>query len=110
MTSSSDNISIPQLNKLEKQIIMAILIAIMEADGIIDPRETAYLDEIITVFRLTPEDMDQIYEADFNQMAAHFRTFSADKKRYGIELFNGMALSDAYADPRELNIIAALGE
>ena len=39
-----------EFNIDEKRIIIAILITIMEADGIIDPHEIDYLDSIILSF------------------------------------------------------------
>ena len=93
----------------EKIVMMVILIAIMEADGIIDPGEVAYLDEMVKLFGMTDETMDLLSEADYNQYAEYFRKFDGQKKTLAIALFKGMAISDGYADPRELSIIESLG-
>lgn len=93
----------------EKRLIVAILIAIMEADEIIDSHETDFLDHIISSFGMREDELDSIDELDINQMVSDFKTFESDKKRTAIDLFLKMAKCDGYADPRELEIIARLG-
>lgn len=93
----------------EKRIIVAILIAIMEADGIIDPHETKFLDNVIIDFEMDQKELDQISEYDFNLVIHDFGRFSSEKKIAAKKLFIGMAECDGYADPRELKIINSLG-
>lgn len=94
----------------EKRIIVAILVAIMEADGIIDPHETDFLDNIISSFDMTQDDLDSIDEFDFNEIIADFKRFDELKKSTAITIFLDMAKCDGYADPRELKIIESLGK
>lgn len=96
-------------NKDEKRIIVAILVAIMEADGIIDPHEIDFLDNIITSFGMTEDDMDSMDEFDFNEIIVNFKKFDEQKKADAIVIFVDMAKCDGYADPRELKIIESLG-
>ncbi len=91
--------------KREKITIIAILIAIMEADGIIDPNEVEYLKKVIIDFELDEFELEQIVEIDFNLVIDEFKQFDKDKRLDCKGLFIGMAKSDGYADERELNII-----
>lgn len=97
-----------EFTSAEKRIIMAILIAVMEADGIIDPREEAYLSSVIESFGITEADLDQIDELDFNFVVDRFQKFDEKKKEEAIKMFLLMAESDEYSDPRELKIIQNL--
>lgn len=98
-----------EFTQYEKQVVVSILIAIMEADGIIDPHETAFLDEVLDDFGFTEQDMDSIAEFDFTMTAGEFAKFTDVKKERARELFIAMAKCDGYADPRELKIISDLG-
>ena len=93
----------------EKRTIVAILILIMEADGIIDPHETKFLERIIDSFDLSYDDIDQMDDCDFNTIIDKFSNFDEAKKDDSREIFMEMAKCDGYADPRELKIIADLG-
>lgn len=93
----------------EQRIIIAILIAIMEADGIIDPHETDFLDNIIKEFNMTQEELDQISEYDFNLVIENFKGFNSVKKEKAKTLFLDMAKCDGYVHPDELKIINNLG-
>lgn len=97
-----------EFSSAEKRIVMAILIAVMEADGIIDPREEAYLESVIESFGITEGDLDQIDELDFNFVIDRFQEFDREKKEKAIQMFLLMAESDDYSDPRELKIIQNL--
>lgn len=99
-----------EFNLEEKQIIVTILIAIMEADGVIDPHETNYLDKVISLLKMSETDLDTIDELDFNLIVSDFRCFEADKKDFAKSLFLEMARCDGYAHPRELEIINRLGD
>ena len=96
------------LNIAEKRIIFAILIAIMEADGIIDPYETEFLDNIFASFGMKDTDLDSIDELDITETINEFRLFSTDKKDYAIDIFMDMAKCDGFVDPREMKIIDTL--
>lgn len=97
-----------KFNINEKRIIVAILIAIMEADGIIDPHETDYLDDVMLSLGVTEPELDSIDELDFSLVISDFKKFDASKKEVAYKLFIDMAKCDGYADPRELKIIEQL--
>lgn len=92
----------------EKITIIAILIAIMEADGVIDPHETDFLNDIISDFDLSESELEQTVEMDFSLVINEFKQFSIDKRTKSKELFINMAKCDGYADERELKIINQL--
>lgn len=97
-----------ELNRAEKQIVVAILVSIMEADTIIDPREVDFLDRAIAELGFGEFDLDSVGETDDGMLIDAFKHFSAEKKAIAMKLFRGMAISDGYEDPRELKIIDAL--
>lgn len=92
----------------EKQIVIAILIAIMEADGVIDPHETDYLDSVISLLNMSEVELDSIDELDFNLIVSDFKRLDVHKKEIAKSMFIEMAKCDGYADPRELEIIDKL--
>jgi uncharacterized tellurite resistance protein B-like protein len=98
-----------KFNIHEKKIIIAILIAIMYADGVIHPNETEYLDSVINAFGLNLNDLDCIDDWDFSLIKKEFKSFNDDKKRTAINMFLEMSKCDGYADPREIEIIKNLG-
>lgn len=92
----------------EKRIVIAILIAIMEADGIIDSCETDFLDNVILSFGMSEFELDTIDELDLNHIVSEFKKFDVSKKNNALSLFLEMAKCDGYTDPRELQIINSL--
>lgn len=97
-----------EFNIDEKRIVVAILMAIMEADGIIDSHEIDYLDSVILSFGMSESELDAIDELDFNHIVSEFKKFDTPKKDKASLLFLEMAKCDGYADPRELEIISNL--
>lgn len=95
-------------NLEEKQIVIAILIAIMEADGVIDSHETDYLDSVISLLDMSEVELDSIDELDFNLIVSDFKRFDFHKKEIAKSMFIEMAKCDGYTDPRELEIIDKL--
>ena len=93
----------------EKRTIIAILIAIMEADEIIDTHEMNFLDDVIMSFEMTESEMDIIEDIDLNMAISVFKNFDTFKKETAIKCFLDMAKCDGYIDPRELDIINRLG-
>ena len=96
-------------NKQEKYAIVSVLIKIMEADGIIDPHEVEFLDEVLVDLSISEPEMEIIQEYDFGQDTAIIRQLSVEKLKIAKQLFTNMAESDGYSDPRELEIINTLG-
>ena len=97
-------------NSTEQKIIVAILIAIMEADSVIMPVETKFLDSVIESFNMSLVDLDQIDEIDINIAYKLFGKFESSKKEAARELFKKMAECDGFIDPRELQILMKFGE
>ena len=96
-------------NKQEKYAIVSVLIKIMEADGIIDPREVEFLDGVLVDLNISEEEMEIIQDYDFGQDTAIIRQLSVEKLKIAKQFFTNMAESDGYSDPRELEIINTLG-
>lgn len=93
-----------QFNVDEKKVIVTILMAIMEADGIIHPHEVTYLDNIISSFGMNDADLDSIDEVDFRDVVSYFKRFDSIKKEQAKTIFLEMIRCDGYEDPRELDI------
>lgn len=51
-------------NKSEQYAIVSVLIAIMEADGVIHPNETSYLNEILLTFSMSESEIEEIQSFD----------------------------------------------
>ena len=95
-------------NKQEKYAIVSVLIKIMEADGIIDPHEVEFLDEVLVDLSISEPEMEIIQEYDLGQDIAIIKQLSNEKLNAAKELFINMAKCDGYADQRELQIINTL--
>lgn len=98
-----------EFNKNEQYAIISVLIAIMEADGVIHPNETAYLNKILKEFSISESEIEEIPNFDSLTVTLSLRSMTDGKKELAQQLFIGMAKCDGYADPRELKIIADLG-
>ena len=109
MNSLTKTLIMNNFTEKEQRIVIAILLAIMEADEIIDPQETIFLDNIIKQFNMSQDELDQISEYDLNLVFQEFKKFDNSKKLISKELFVGMAKCDGFVDPRELKIIENLG-
>ena len=95
-------------NRQEKYAIVSVLIKIMEADGIIDPHEVEFLDEVLVDLSISEPEMEIIQEYDLGQDIAIIKQLSYEKLNAAKELFINMAKCDGYADQRELQIINTL--
>lgn len=92
----------------EKLVILAILTAIMEADGMIHPAESSMLSRVLSSFDLRDSITDILDDYDLNLALAEFKQISAKKQKEAINLFRTMASCDGYIDARELEIIDSL--
>ncbi len=95
-------------NKSEQYAIVSVLIAIMEADGVIHPNETSYLNEILLSFSLSESEIEEIQSFDPVTTPLVLRAMTEDKKEEARRIFIGMAKCDGYADLRELEIVKAV--
>ena len=92
----------------EKLTILAILTAIMEADEVIHPAESAMLGKVLSYFDLRDSITDILDDYDLNLAILEFKQFSAEKQQDAINLFREMASCDGFIDPRESEIINSL--
>ncbi|MBD5238839.1 MAG: hypothetical protein HDS64_03590 [Bacteroidales bacterium] len=95
-------------NKQERFAIVSVLIRIMEADGIIDPREVKFMDGVLADLHISEREMEIIQEYELGQDIAIIKQLSDEKLIAAKELFINMAKCDGYADPRELQIISTI--
>lgn len=95
-------------SKHQQYAIISILILIMEADGIIDPNEVEFMNNVYRDFSITEGEMELINQYDLSSSSSIIKALPSKEKEYAIKLFIEMAKCDGYADPRELNIIEGL--
>lgn len=96
------------LSKSEQHAIISVLMAIMEADGVIHPNETSYLNNVLSMFSTSESEMEDIPSFDPVTTPNILRSMNKNNRDKARELFVGMAKCDGYADPRELEIISAV--
>lgn len=92
-------------NRTEQHAIVSVLIAIMEADGIIHPDETSYLNKILLEFATSESEIEEIPAFDPLITPFILKEMTEEKKIEARQIFINMAKCDGYADPRELEII-----
>lgn len=97
-----------QLNKSQQYAVISILIKIMEADGIIDPHEIRFVNQVLEEFQISEQEMELIDSFDILKSVSALRVLDATRKDAVLKLFVGMAECDGYADPRELEVIRSL--
>ena len=97
-----------KLTTIEKFAIVTILSQIMNADGIIHPKEEEYMDKVYAELGIMISDMEDITNIDDIQAKSVINTMSDEKKRYAQCLFVSMAKADGYIHPLETEIIDRL--
>lgn len=97
-----------QLTTLEKFAIVTILSQIMNADGIIHPKEEEYMDKVYAEFGIMISDMEDITNMDVIQAKSVINAMQVEKKQYAQSLFVSMAKSDGFIHPLETEIINQL--
>lgn len=97
-----------QLTKSQQYAVISILIKIMEADGIIDPNEIRFMNQVLEEFQISEQEMELIDSVDILKSVSTLRGINAAIKDAVLKLFVGMAECDGYADPRELEVIRNL--
>lgn len=97
-----------QLTTIEKIAIVNILSQIMNADGIIHPKEEEYMDKVYAELGILISDMEDITNMDVIQAKSVINVMSDEKKQYAQSLFVSMADADGYIHPLEKEIIDQL--
>lgn len=92
----------------EKYAIVNILSQIMKADGIIHPKEEEYMDKVYGELGITINDLEDAANIDDIQAQLIIDEMSDDNKDYAHTLFIGMAESDGFVHPKEIDIINQL--
>ena len=96
------------LTTIEKFAIVTILSQIMNADGIVHPKEEEYMDKVYAEFGITIGDMEDMANMDDIQAKCVINEMADDKKRYAQSLFVSMAEADGYIHPLETEVIDQL--
>ena len=97
-----------QLTKIEKYAIIIILSQIMNADGIIHPKEEKFLDKVFADFDISIDDSEDMSDMDDIQAQSVFNVMSDKKKNFAHSLFVSMAEIDGYVHPLESALIERL--
>jgi len=92
----------------EKRTIYQILIVIMNADLLIHPAETAFLDKVFLDFGLDIGEFDHADDLDLDYLIHEFAQFSTEAREQAAEIFWDMAKCDGVIDPREAQLIERL--
>ena len=94
-----------QLTIIEKFAIVTILSQIMNADGIIHPKEEEYMDKVFVELGITISDMEDMTNMDNIQAKSVINAMQDEKKQYAQFLFISMAEADGFIHPKETEII-----
>lgn len=97
-----------QLATIEKFAIVTILSQIMNADGIIHPKEEEYMDKVYAELGIMISDLEEITNMDAIQAKSVINAMQVEKKQYAQSLFISMAESDGFIHPLETEIINQL--
>ena len=89
----------------EKYAIINVLSQIMNADGIVHPKEEDFMDKSFKELDVKIEDLGECLSIDGAQSLQIIRMMSPDKVSYARHLFISMAEADGYVHPKELAII-----
>ena len=97
-----------ELTATEKYAIVCILYQIMNADGIIHPKEEEFMNKAYIELGININDIEGI--ANMNEIeATHIiQNMSSPLQEYAHSLFVSMAASDGYIHPDEAAIIDKL--
>lgn len=94
-----------QLSIQQKYAIVAILTQIMNADGVIHPKEEEYMDKVYVELGIKIGDIEDMTNIDAFQAKQIVREMSEEQRQYSQNLFVSMAKSDDFFHPREYAII-----
>lgn len=97
-----------EFTSIEKMAIIFFLRQIMEADSIIDPREISFLDGMFDILSVTEADLPRLEMMDLEYSKTILNGMPQEKLSYLKNVFEGMALSDNFFDPKERTLIESL--
>lgn len=98
------------LSKPQQYSVIKILLEIMEADGVIHPREINFINKVLKDFQISENELETINSFEVQYSISLLQNLNEDVKTEINQLFTDMAKCDGYADPRELKIIESLGK
>lgn len=104
MDSSTHTSSEMDFSSDEKLAIISILTQIIEADTIIDPRETSYMDAIMAYLGICVNDLDHLETYDIDLSATTLLAMTPYKQCKVKQWFHTMAAADGYVDSRETEV------
>ena len=93
---------------IEKYAIIKALTHIMNADGVIHPKEEEYMNQIYNKFSITINDLEDISNIDDIQTKNIINGLSKGNKNKAEMLFIRMAEIDGFIHPKELEIISQI--
>ncbi len=105
---SSDLNQIEKITKTEKYAIVSVLSQIMNADGVIHPKEVEFMDSIYKKLDITIEEIQEVMNLDPIQAKIIIDEMSIGNKQVAKALFDSMASSDGFVHPKETAIIESL--
>jgi len=94
-----------QLTLNQKYAILSILSQIMNADGVIHPKEEEYMNKMYVELGIKIGDVEDMTNIDDIQARQLVRDLADDQKKYVLSLFVSMAESDGYVHPKESAVI-----
>lgn len=89
----------------QKYAILVILTQIMNADGIIHPKEEEFMDKVYSELGIRIGDVEDIVNVDEIQAMCIIHEMTDEQKQFADSLFVSMAGSDGFIHPKELSII-----
>ena len=97
-----------QFTSNQKFAILSVLSQIMNADGLIHPKEEEYLNKMYVELGVKIGDVEDMTNIDDIQAKQIVRDLTDDQKDYVLSLFVSMAESDGYVHPKELVVIGEI--
>lgn len=89
----------------EKYAIITILSQIMNADGIIHPKEEEYMNNVYVKLGITIGDLENMTNMDEIQAMLIVNDMQSTQKQHVKNIFISMAKADGFIHPLETNII-----
>ena len=97
-----------QFTSNQKFAILSILSQIMNADGVINPKEEEYMNKMFIEFGIKISDVEDMNNMDDIQAKQIVSDLADDQKKYVLSLFVSMAESDGYVHPKESALIGEI--
>lgn len=97
-----------ELSTNEKYAIVSILYQIMNADGIVHPKEEEYMNKVYIELGINVNDICEITNMNYFQSQNIIKQMSSSHRQYALSIFESMAESDGYVHPQESAIIEQL--